>query len=69
MCIKELSFDFENKILNVEDGNKNVYCLPLEKTEKEVMDFFGIKAIPMEEIRNDINKLFEMLGSETVCDI
>ena len=64
-----ITFDFENgEIIINNSGQDSVLADPEIKNKKSaILSAAGLEDISGEELRNDINELFEQLGIDAAC--
>ena len=64
-----ITFDFENgEIIINNSGQDSVLADPEIKNKKSaILSAAGLEEISGEELRNDINELFEQLGIDAAC--
>ena len=65
-----ITFDFENgEIIINNSGQDSVLTDPEIKNKKSaILSAAGLEEISGEELRNDINELFEQLGIDAACE-
>lgn len=64
-----ITFDFENgEIIINNSGQDSVLADPeIKKKKRAILSAAGLEEISGEELRNDINELFEKLGIDAAC--
>lgn len=60
----KMTLDFDNDEI-ITDNSRHVYPNLGEK-KAEILKVLGLEEIPMQEIKDEINKLFDDLGFENV---
>lgn len=65
--IKKIEIDFEEKKVDIQYSDGKAECvLALMKSADEVLDGLGFDFIPMNDMRNEIDAIFDSLGLDGV---
>ena len=64
----KLILNFDENIVEIEEnGKKDSLCIDLKQNKSKIFAAIGLEEIPMEDLRGDINKLFDDLGMNVKC--
>ena len=65
-----ITVDFDTSNIEIEEnGKKNIIIdSTVNERKAEILKALGLEEIPMSELREDINNLFEELGYDVKCD-
>lgn len=64
----KLILNFDENIVEIEEkGRRDSLCIDLKQNKSKIFAAIGLEEIPMEDLRGDINKLFDDLGMNVKC--